>query len=162
MKARRPFRKRPKRVGRGPGSGHGKTSGRGHKGQRARSGFHQRPGFEGGQNPLYRRLPKRGFRNANHKVYAIVNLGDLERCRDAEITPELLLRSGRIRKLGAGLKILGGGKLSRALTVKAHRFSSSAKESIEKAGGSAILLGGNEPDTSVKTAANSVERHSES
>lgn len=140
MKAKRPYHKRRKRIGFGPGSGHGKTSTKGHKGQRARSGFHQRPGFEGGQNPLYRRVPKRGFNQANHKIYAILNLDQLSNIQGSEITPEGLLKHGAIRKLSAGLKILGRGKLNRALVVKAHRFSESAKQAIEKAGGKAILI----------------------
>lgn len=128
-------------MGCGIGSGHGKTSTKGHKGQRARAGFSLNPGFEGGQNPLYRRLPKRGFnRNAFKKVYAIVNLQALARLEDKEITPELLLAKNVIKELHDGLKILGSGDLKKAVTVKAHLFSGSAKTKIEAKGGQAVLL----------------------
>ncbi len=140
MKAKRPYEKQPKRIGRGVGSGHGKTSTKGHKGQRARSGFHQRPDFEGGQNPLYRRIPKRGFHHADRKRYAIVNLDQLMRFQESEISPELVVSRGVVKKLHDGLKILGRGKVERALTVKAHRFSGSAKQLIEAAGGKAVLI----------------------
>lgn len=129
-------RKERNRVGRGMGSGNGKTSGRGHKGQGARSGGGVRPGFEGGQMPLFQRLPKRGFTNINRKDYAIVNIETLNRFEDGiEVTPELLLETGVISKLNAGVKVLGNGKLQKKLTVKAHKFSASAKEAIEAAGG---------------------------
>ncbi|WP_017754845.1 50S ribosomal protein L15 [Calidifontibacillus oryziterrae] len=129
-------RKERNRVGRGMGSGNGKTSGRGHKGQGARSGGGVRPGFEGGQMPLFQRLPKRGFTNINRKDYAIVNLERLNSFEDGiEVTPELLLETGVISKLNAGVKVLGNGKLEKKLTVKAHKFSASAKEAIEAAGG---------------------------
>ncbi|MBO8157486.1 MAG: 50S ribosomal protein L15 [Bacillaceae bacterium] len=129
-------RKKRNRVGRGMASGNGKTSGRGHKGQKARSGGGVRPGFEGGQTPLFQRLPKRGFTNINRKEYAIVNLETLNRFEEGtEITPELLLETGVISKLKSGVKILGNGKLEKKLTVKAHKFSASAKEAIEAAGG---------------------------
>lgn len=123
-----------KRVGRGPGSGWGKTAGRGHKGQRSRSGFSQRIGFEGGQMPLIRRVPKRGFTNIFKKEYEVVNLRDLEGF-EGEVTPETLAEKGRVRP-GRQLKILGDGDLSAALKVKAHRFSKSARAKIEAAGGS--------------------------
>jgi len=129
------------RVGRGIGSGNGKTAGRGHKGQNSRSGGGVRPGFEGGQNPLFRRLPKRGFTNINRKEYAIVNLDALNRFEDgAEVTPALLLEIGIVSNEMAGIKILGHGTLSTKLTVKAHKFSASAKEAIENAGGTTEVI----------------------
>ncbi len=129
------------RVGRGIGSGNGKTSGRGHKGQNARSGGGVRPGFEGGQNPLARRLPKRGFTNPTRVEYAVVNLDALNRFEEGtEVTPELLLETGVISKLKDGVKVLGNGKLETKLTIKAHKFSASAKEAIEAAGGSAEVI----------------------
>lgn len=125
-----------KRKGRGIGSGNGKTAGKGHKGQNARSGGGVRPGFEGGQNPLFRRLPKRGFTNINRKEYAIVNLDTLNRFEEGtEVTPALLIETGYVSSEKAGIKILGNGSLDRKLTVKAHKFSASAKEAIETAGG---------------------------
>jgi len=128
--------KRRKRVGRGNGSGHGKTSCRGHKGQGARAGGGTRPGFEGGQMPLQRRIPKRGFHNPFKKKYALINVGQLEALdAGSEVSPELLCDRGLVRSLGDGVKILGNGSLSKALTVKAHGFSSKAKEKIEAAGG---------------------------
>ena len=134
-------RKERKRVGRGTSSGWGKTSGRGHKGQKARSGGGVRPGFEGGQNPLYRRLPKRGFTNPNRKEYALVNLDTLNRFEaNAEITPELLLETGVISNLKDGVKILGNGELTVALTVKAYKFSQTAVEKIEAAGGKTEVI----------------------
>ena len=124
------------RVGRGIGSGNGKTAGRGHKGQNARSGGGVRPGFEGGQNPLFRRLPKRGFTNINRKEYAIVNLDTLNRFEEGtEITPALLIETGVVSSEKSGIKILGNGTLNKKLTVKAHKFSATAKEAIENAGG---------------------------
>ena len=141
MRAKFPYRKRRKRLGCGIGSGHGKTSTKGHKGQRARSGFALRPGFEGGQNPLYRRLPKRGFNHAAFRLeYAIVNLDQFNRLEEKEISPELLISRGIIKKKEAGVKVLGLGEVKRAITVKAHRFSESAKAKIEKAGGQALLI----------------------
>ncbi|WP_456277069.1 50S ribosomal protein L15 [Bacillus sp. AK128] len=129
-------RKERKRLGRGIGTGQGKTSGKGHKGQNARSGGGVRPGFEGGQTPLFQRLPKRGFTNIHRKEFTIVNLDTLNRFEEGtEITPELLLETGVISKYTAGVKILGKGVLEKKLTVKAHKFSSSAKEAIEAAGG---------------------------
>ena len=124
------------RKGRGPGSGNGKTAGKGHKGQNARSGGGVRPGFEGGQIPLYRRLPKRGFKNRFAKEYAIVNVGDLDRFNDGD-TVELstLCDCGLVGKELCGLKILGNGEITKKLTVKAKIFSAAAKEKIEAAGG---------------------------
>lgn len=125
-----------KRVGRGPGSGTGKTSGKGHKGQNARSGGGVRPGFEGGQTPIFIRLPKRGFTNINRKEYAIVNLSDLNQFDDgSEITPQSLIDAGLVRNKKSGIKILGNGELKVKLTVKADKFSQSAAEKIEAAGG---------------------------
>ena len=126
-----------KRVGRGIGSGMGKTSTRGHKGQNARSGGGVRPGFEGGQLPLFRRLSKRGFNNYNFRtVYAVVNVGDLERFEDGTtVTIEMLKESGLVNKELDGIKILGNGKLTKKLTVKANKFSNTAKEKIESVGG---------------------------
>lgn len=129
------------RVGRGTSSGNGKTAGRGQKGQKARSGGGVRLGFEGGQTPLFRRLPKRGFTNINRKEFAIVNLSTLNRFEDGtEVTPELLLETGVISKLNDGVKILASGAVEKKLTVKAHKFSSSAKEAIEAAGGSVEVI----------------------
>lgn len=134
-------RKERNRVGRGIGSGNGKTAGRGHKGQNSRSGGGVRPGFEGGQNPLFRRLPKRGFTNINRKEYAIVNLDALNRFENgSEVTPELLLETGVVSNSKAGIKVLGNGTLNVKLTVKAHKFSASAKEAIENAGGSIEVI----------------------
>ncbi|MDI3309839.1 MAG: 50S ribosomal protein L15 [Thermoanaerobacterium sp.] len=134
-------RKERKRVGRGIGSGLGKTSGRGHKGQKARSGGNIRPGFEGGQMPLTRRLPKRGFTNIFKKEYAIVNLSLLDNFEDGTVvTPELLIERGIIKKIKDGVKILGSGDLSKKLTVKAHKFSKSAIDKIESIGGKAEVI----------------------
>lgn len=134
-------RKERKRVGRGMSSGHGKTSGRGHKGQKARSGGGVRPGFEGGQMPLFQRLPKRGFTNINRKEYAIVNLETLNRFEDGtEVTPELLIETGIVRNEKSGIKILGNGELKKKLTVRAHKFSASAKKAIEDAGGQTEVI----------------------
>jgi large subunit ribosomal protein L15 len=129
-----------KRVGRGMGSGHGKTSARGHKGQHAISGFSQKRGFEGGQMPLHRRMPKRGFTNIFRKEYAVVNLGRLAELEDSAFNPERLQELGVIRKLHDGLKVLGEGELSRPITVSAHKFSKSALEKITAAGGKAEVL----------------------
>ncbi|MDQ0156981.1 50S ribosomal protein L15 [Robertmurraya andreesenii] len=130
-----------KRKGRGIGSGNGKTAGKGHKGQKARSGGGVRPGFEGGQTPLFQRLPKRGFTNINRKDYAIVNLDTLNRFEDGtEVTPELLLETGVVSNEKAGIKILAKGKVEKKLTVKAHKFSSAAKEAIEAAGGNTEVI----------------------
>ena len=132
--------KKRKRVGRGTGSGTGKTSGRGHKGQRSRSGFSRKRGFEGGQWPLSRRLPKRGFTNIFRKDYQIVNLTDLVRCEPGEITGLILLEKGLVKKSNKPIKILGDGKLEGAYTIKANAFSKSAKEKIEAAGGKAEVI----------------------
>lgn len=130
-----------KRVGRGIGSGTGKTAGRGHKGQNARSGGGVRPGFEGGQNPLYRRLPKRGFNNRFRKEYAIVNLDALNRfAAGTEVTPELLLESGIVKNPLNGIKILGDGEIKVQLTVKANKFSQSAVDKIQAAGGKTEVI----------------------
>ncbi len=134
-------RKVRKRIGRGIGSGTGKTAGKGHKGQNARSGGGVRPGFEGGQNPLYRRLPKRGFTNPTRKEYTIINLDTLNRFETgAEVTPELLIEKGIVKQPGYGIKILGNGELTVKLTVKAHKFSQSAVEKIEAAGGKTEVI----------------------
>jgi large subunit ribosomal protein L15 len=130
-----------KRVGRGMGSGHGKTSARGHKGQGQGTGFAQKRGFEGGQMPLHRRLPKRGFTNIFKKEFAIVNLGRLEKMSGDTFSLESLLASNVVKKSGAGLKVLGTGQLTRAITVEAHQFSKSAMEKIQKAGGTAKVIG---------------------
>ena len=131
-----------KRVGRGSSSGTGKTSGRGENGQNSRSGGGVRVGFEGGQLPLYRRLPKRGFSNAMFKkVYAVINVSDLNKFEDGTVvTPELLFEIGIIKKQLAGIKVLGNGEITKKLTVKAHKFSSVAKEKIETAGGKAEVI----------------------
>ncbi len=128
--------KKRKRVGRGPGSGHGKTSCRGHKGQNSRSGGGVKPGFEGGQMPLQRRLPKRGFTNIFQKQYAIVNLSTLEKLSETNITPEVLVSEGIVKDMKDGIKILGNGEVTKAITVKAHAFSASAKSKITEAKGS--------------------------
>ena len=134
--------KERKRLGRGVGSGTGNTSGKGHKGQNARSGGGVRPGFEGGQLPLFRRLPKRGFSNANFKVrYAVINLSDLNRFEDgAVVTPEILKEMGLVKNQLDGIKVLGNGTLEKKVNVKAHKFSSVAKEQIEKMGGKAEVI----------------------
>jgi large subunit ribosomal protein L15 len=141
MQTRPGSKHRVKRLGCGESSGHGKTSGKGHKGQKARSGGSLRLGFEGGQMPLIRRLPKRGFNNAAfHKNYAIVNLTDLSSFKEGTVVNEQLLRDANlIRGQGAGLKILGDGELKHALTIEADKVSGSAREKIEKAGGSVTL-----------------------
>ncbi|CAM3851681.1 50S ribosomal protein L15 [Aeromicrobium ponti] len=134
-------RQERKRKGRGIGSGNGKTAGKGHKGQNARSGGGVRPGFEGGQTPLFQRLPKRGFTNINRKEYAVVNLDALNRFEDgAEVTPELLIETGVVSNEKAGIKILAKGKVEKKLTIKAHKFSSAAKEAIEAAGGQTEVI----------------------
>ncbi|MCB9800194.1 MAG: 50S ribosomal protein L15 [Candidatus Omnitrophica bacterium] len=143
MKAKKPYQKKVKRIGRGSGSGHGKTATKGHKGQKARSGSGARirPGFEGGQNPLYRQLPKRGFNQAAfRKEYTVLNLDSIAELQEKEITPELLQAKGKFKKLHAGLKVLGRGTLKSAVVVKAHKFSDSAKAKIEQAGGQAIVI----------------------
>ncbi|HSY53838.1 MAG TPA: 50S ribosomal protein L15 [Opitutaceae bacterium] len=133
---------RRKRVGCGEGGGHGKTSGRGGKGQSARSGSSIRPGFEGGQMPLYRKLPHRGFNSANFRIeYAIVNVGDLARLDDSvtEVNADVLVQAGIVGRSGKLLKVLGDGELTRAFNVTATKFSESAKAKIEQAGGQAIV-----------------------
>lgn len=131
-----------KRVGRGMGSGLGKTSGRGYKGQKSRSGASIRPGFEGGQMPLYRRLPKRGFTNLFRKEYAVINLEKLAAAFEAgaQVDPEILKSRGIVKNLQAGLKVLGDGELPHALNVRAHKFSKSAAEKIQKAGGTIEVI----------------------
>lgn len=129
-------RKSKKKIGRGPGSGHGKTSTRGHKGQKARTGGSIRPGFEGGQMPLHRRLPKRGFHNQFKKYYTVVNVEDLNVLQDGEtVTTELLKEKMIIKNIQSGVKVLGSGDLKKKLTVIADKFSESAKKKIEDLGG---------------------------
>ncbi|EAG6724175.1 50S ribosomal protein L15 [Listeria monocytogenes] len=141
LKPSKGSRKERNRVGRGTGSGNGKTSGRGHKGQKARSGGGVRLGFEGGQLPLFRRIPKRGFTNINRKEFAIVNLDVLNRFEDGtEVTPELLVETGIIRNEKSGIKILSNGNIEKKLTVKANKFSAAAKEAIEAAGGKTEVI----------------------
>lgn len=130
-----------KRVGRGIGSGHGKTSARGHKGQKSRSGGGVRLGFEGGQMPLQRRLPKRGFTNIFGKEYAIVNVKDLNRFEDGtEVTPELLIETGLVKSYKDGIKILGDGDLEKKLTIKAQKISKQAEEKIIARGGKVEVI----------------------
>lgn len=130
-----------KRLGRGQGSGQGKTAGKGHKGQNARSGGGVPLGFEGGQTPLFRRIPKRGFTNHTRKEFAIVNVSSLEVFDNGTVvTPELLIEVGLVKKTLDGIKILGNGELSKKLTVNANKFSKSAVVVIEKAGGSAVVI----------------------
>lgn len=130
-----------KRVGRGPGSGLGVRAGRGQKGQKSRSGYSQRFGFEGGQMPLYRRLPKRGFTNTFRKEYIVLNVRDLNGFEDgAEVSPQILIESGYVKNMRDGLRILGEGDLTKKLTVRAHHFTGSAKAKIEAAGGSVEVL----------------------
>ncbi len=133
-------RRRPKRVGRGPGSGLGKTAGRGHKGQKSRSGYSRRPGFEGGQMPLVRRVPKRGFTNKFRREYAVVNLARLAGL-EGEVPPESLAEAGLVRP-GLPVKVLGHGEAPKKLAISAHKFSRSAREKIEAAGGSCEELAG--------------------
>ena len=134
-------RKVRNRVGRGTSSGNGKTSGRGQKGQKARSGGGVRPGFEGGQTPLFRRLPKRGFTNVNAKEYALVNLDQLTVFEDGtEVTPALLKEAGIVRNFKSGVKVLGNGELTKKLTVKAAKFSKSAEAAITAKGGSIEVI----------------------
>jgi large subunit ribosomal protein L15 len=130
-----------KRIGRGMGSGHGKTATRGSKGQHAGTGFSQKRGFEGGQMPLHRRLPKRGFTNIFKKRFAIVNLGKLDKLPGDAFTLDILTEMGIVKKAGDGLKILGTGQLTRSISVEAHQFSKSAVAKIEKAGGKAHVIG---------------------
>lgn len=141
LKANPGARTNRKRIGRGHGSGTGKTAGKGHKGQLARSGGSSAPGFEGGQTPIYRRIPKRGFTNFTRKEYVAVNIETLNRFEDGtEVTPELLALSGIAKQQQDGIKILGEGKLEKKLVVRAHKFSKTAKEAIEQAGGSVEVI----------------------
>ncbi len=134
-------KKNQKRVGRGVGSGHGKTSTKGHKGQKARSGGVKPAGFEGGQMPLQRRIPKRGFTNIFRKEYAVVNLTDLDAASDGgTITPETMLQNGLIKSLKTEVKVLGMGELKKGVTIRAHKFSKTAVAKIEAAGGKAEVL----------------------
>jgi large subunit ribosomal protein L15 len=134
-------KKKEKRIGRGPGSGHGKTSTKGHKGQAARSGGTKGPGFEGGQQPLIRRVPKRGFTNIFRKEYSIVNLDRLNQFdADTIINPQFLQEAGVVRKAGQNIKILGNGELTKPLVISAHKFSEEAMKKIQAAGGRAELL----------------------
>jgi large subunit ribosomal protein L15 len=132
-------RKKAKRVGRGPGSGSGKTAGKGHKGQKARSGGVKGPGFEGGQMPLQRRLPKRGFTNIFRKEYAVVNLRDLA-ALTGTVTPETMMEQGLVKNPKDGIKVLGVGDLKSGITVRAHKFSKSAMDKIQAAGGKAEVI----------------------
>ncbi len=131
----------PKRIGRGMGSGRGKTATRGHKGQHAGTGFSLMRGFEGGQMPLHRRLPKRGFTNIFKKQYAVVNLGRLDKLEGDNFTPERLIELGIVRKTRDGVKVLGSGELTRKIRVEAQLFSRSALDKIQKAGGEAAVIG---------------------
>jgi len=131
----------PKRIGRGMGSGRGKTATRGHKGQHAGTGFSLLRGFEGGQMPLHRRLPKRGFTNIFKKQYAVVNLGRLDKLEGDNFTPDRLVELGIVRKTRDGVKVLGSGELTRKIRVEAHLFSRSALDKIQKAGGEAAVIG---------------------
>jgi large subunit ribosomal protein L15 len=134
-------KKKKKRVGHGVGSGHGKTSCKGHKGQKARSGGTKGPGFEGGQMPLQRRLPKRGFKNIFKIEFAVVNLKDINKIEGVDvITPEILIEKGIVKNIKDGVKILGGGELQKPLTIKADAFSASASAKITAAGGKVEVL----------------------
>jgi len=137
-----PETKARKRLGRGQGSGTGKTAGHGENGQKSRSGVSIKPWFEGGQTPLYRRVPKRGFNNKRFRTeYAVINLSDLNRFEDGtEVTPELLIETGVIKKIKSGVKVLSYGKLEKKVNVKAHRFSSKAVTKIEEAGGTTEVI----------------------
>jgi large subunit ribosomal protein L15 len=147
-----------KRVGRGPGSGLGKTSGRGEKGQKSRSGYSRKRGFEGGQMPLIRRVPKRGFHNLFRKEFAIVNVGRLDKIEGDEVTPQSLLATGVISRLLDGLKILGDGELTRALKVSAHRVSKSARDKIEAVGGKVELIEAPAPSREAAAEASAREK----
>ncbi len=149
--------KNNKRVGRGSGSGHGKTSCRGHKGQNSRSGGGVRPGFEGGQMPLQRRVPKRGFTNRNHKEFTVLNMKDLERIGLDVVTPETLVECGAVKNLRDGIKILGTGELTKALTVKANAFSATAMDKIKAAGGTVEVISAQLPWTRAKAAGRTAE-----
>jgi large subunit ribosomal protein L15 len=145
LRAPRKASEKPKRVGRGMGSGMGKTSTRGHKGQRSRSGSRIMRGFEGGQMPLHRRLPKRGFTNIFKIEYEVVNLERLASLGESEITPELLRKAGIVSSKRTLVKVLGQGELSSAITVHAHKFSKSAREKIERAGGKVEVVSSQPP-----------------
>lgn len=140
-------KQKKQRIGQGMGSGRGKYSGRGAKGAKSISGYSIMRGFEGGQMPLHRRLPKRGFNNIFKKEYAIVNVGVLEKLEGDSFTPESLLAAGIVKKLYAGLKILGNGELTRKISVQAHVYSKSALDKIQKLGGSAEVLAKQSPDS---------------
>ena len=133
-------KRKQRRVGRGMGSGRGKTAGRGQKGQLSVSGFGQKRGFEGGQMPLHRRLPKRGFTNIFKKEYAVINVGRLAQLEGDEFTPQRLVELGAVKSLGDGLKVLGSGEVTRPIQVQANLFSKSALEKIQAAGGSAQVI----------------------
>jgi large subunit ribosomal protein L15 len=135
-------KQKKQRIGQGMGSGRGKYSGRGAKGAKSVSGYSIMRGFEGGQMPLHRRLPKRGFTNIFRKEYAIINLGTLEKLDGDTFSPDRLMELGLVKKLGAGLKVLGSGELTRKITIQAHHFSKSALEKIQKAGGTGEVIGG--------------------
>ncbi len=142
-----------KRIGRGEGGGRGKTSGRGHKGQRSRTGYSQRPGFESGHIPLYRKLPKRGFSNFQFRTeYAVINVGDLDRIDGDTADREALVKAGLLRNSDKLVKILGEGEITKKLSVSAHKFSSSAKEKIEAAGGSVEVIAGKGNTAAEETA----------
>jgi large subunit ribosomal protein L15 len=147
---------RKRRLGQGMGTGRGKYSGRGAKGAKSISGYSKMRGFEGGQMPLHRRLPKRGFTNIFHKEFAIINVGLLEKLEGDTFTPESLMASGVIKKLGAGLKILANGELTRKISVTAHVFSKAALDKIEKAGGNGAALP--KPDPSQRPSVKSKEK----
>lgn len=136
-------RRARKRVGRGPGSGLGKTAGRGHKGAQSRSGYRRKRGFEGGQMPLHRRVPKRGFHNPFRVEFAVVNLDTLAEVFEAgsSVTPELLRERGLVRRAGVPVKVLGRGEVDKALTIRAHKFSGTAAQKIAAAGGTAEVIG---------------------
>lgn len=141
LKRSRGANRNKKRVGRGPGSGNGVKAGRGDKGQKSRSGYSMRPGFEGGQMPLYRRLPKRGFFNKFSKKYVVMNVRDLEQFEEGtQVSPEFLLETGFVRSMKDGLRILGEGELTRKVSVKAHHVTDSARKKIEAAGGNVEVV----------------------
>ncbi|HEY0785043.1 MAG TPA: 50S ribosomal protein L15 [Acidobacteriaceae bacterium] len=146
LRAPKKANRNKKRVGRGMGSGIGKTSGRGHKGQGSRSGSSLMRGFEGGQMPLHRRMPKRGFTNIFRTEYTVLNLGRIAEMGETELTHERLLELGFLKRRNELLKILGDGELSAAVTIHAHKFSKSAQEKIEKADGTAVLIGAPKAD----------------
>ena len=145
IRAPRNSSEKPKRVGRGMGSGMGKTSTRGHKGQRSRSGSRMMRGFEGGQMPLHRRVPKRGFANIFRVEYAIVSLERIAALGEKTVTPEVLRQAGVVRRASARIKILGDGELKSAVTVRAHKFSKSAQEKITQAGGKIEVISADKP-----------------